>query len=102
DLTTQLGRQPSTDELAAAMKVEPTVVRKLVEDVHRATVLNYESLVVEGSAEGMMAADHASPEEEMVARERRAYLTDAVSALPERLRLVVIGYFFEDRSMQDI
>src|SRR3954453_17720420 len=38
----------------------------------------------------------------MVARERRAYLTDAVSALPERLRLVVYGYFFEERSMQDL
>src|SRR3954453_12693136 len=38
----------------------------------------------------------------MVARERRAYLTDAVSTLPERLRKVVIGYFFEERSMQDL
>ena len=27
---------------------------------------------------------------------------DAVGALPERLRLVVIGYFFEERSMQDL
>jgi len=102
ELTTQLGRQPSTEELAAALKVEPAVVRKLVEDVHRATVLNYESLVVEGSAESMIATSDASPEEELVARERRAYLTDAVAALPERLRTVVIGYFFEDRSMQDL
>ena len=29
-------------------------------------------------------------------------LTDAVAALPDRLRLVVIGYFFEERSMQDL
>jgi RNA polymerase sigma factor FliA len=27
---------------------------------------------------------------------------DAVGALPERLRRVVIGYFFEERSMQDL
>jgi RNA polymerase sigma factor for flagellar operon FliA len=27
---------------------------------------------------------------------------DAVEALPERLRLVVYGYFFEERSMQDL
>ena len=27
---------------------------------------------------------------------------DAVDALPERLRRVVIGYFFEERSMQDL
>ena len=29
-------------------------------------------------------------------------LTDAVAALPERLRRVVVGYFFEERSMQDL
>jgi RNA polymerase sigma factor FliA len=37
-----------------------------------------------------------------MSRERRAYLTDAVATLPERLRKVVIGYFFEERSMQDL
>ena len=38
----------------------------------------------------------------MLDRERKAYLIDAVHALPERLRRVVIGYFFEERSMQDL
>lgn len=102
DLTAKLGRTPTNDEIATALDVEPTSVQKLVDDVHRATVLNYESLVLEGDAESFLAADAESPEESIVARERRAYLTDAVSALPERLRHVVIGYFFEERSMQDL
>src|SRR3954447_20459280 len=38
----------------------------------------------------------------MLDRERKAYLMDAVHALPERLQRVVIGYFFEERSMQDL
>lgn len=102
DLTAKLGRTPTNDEVAKALDVEPGSVQKLVDDVHRATVLNYESLVLEGDAESFLAADTESPEEAMIARERRAYLTDAVSALPERLRRVVIGYFFEERSMQDL
>ncbi|MFZ4583702.1 MAG: sigma-70 family RNA polymerase sigma factor [Acidimicrobiia bacterium] len=102
ELMTKLGRQPTPTELAAAMKVDKGTVEKLVEDVHRATVLNYESLVIEGSAEAFLIDDGSSPEEEMVARERRSYLTDAVAALPERLQRVVVGYFFEERSMQDL
>ena len=102
DLTAKLGRTPTNDEVAKALDVEPDTVQKLVDDVHRATVLNYESLVLEGDAESFLAADSESPEEAMVARERRAYLTDAVASLPECLRRVVIGYFFEERSMQDL
>jgi RNA polymerase sigma factor for flagellar operon FliA len=102
DLTAKLGRAPSNDEIADVLQVEPEVVHKLVEDVHRATVLNYESLVLEGDAESFLAGDVESPEEAIVGRERRAFLTDAVSSLPERLRRVVIGYFFEERSMQDL
>jgi DNA-directed RNA polymerase specialized sigma subunit len=37
------------------------------------------------------------PDHVLVDRERRAYLADAVLALPERLRAVVIGYFFQER-----
>jgi RNA polymerase sigma factor for flagellar operon FliA len=102
ELTAKLGRTPTNDEVARALDVEPESVQKLVDDVHRATVLNYDSLVLEGDAESFLAADAENPEEAMVARERRAYLTDAVSALPDRLRRVVIGYFFEERSMQDL
>ena len=42
------------------------------------------------------------PDHVLVDRERRAYLADAVLALPERLRTVVIGYFFQERPMLEI
>jgi RNA polymerase sigma factor for flagellar operon FliA len=103
ELTAKLGRTPKSEEIAELLEIEPEVVHKLVDDVHRATVLNYESLALDGDAESFIAVgDVDSPEETIVNRERRAVLTDAVAALPERLRLVVIGYFFEERSMQDL
>ncbi len=103
ELTSKLGRTPTSEEIAELLQIEPEVVHKLVDDVHRATVLNYESLALDGDAESFIAVgDVDSPEDAIVARERRAVLTDAVAALPERLRLVVIGYFFEERSMQDL
>lgn len=102
ELTGRLGRAPSAEELAGELKVDAGTVHKLVDDVHRATVLNYESLVLEGDAESFLATEDAGPEDAMVARERQSYLMDAVGSLPERLRRVVIGYFFEERSMQEL
>ena len=103
DLTAKLGRTPTNDEVATVLNLDPATVHKLVDDVHRATVLNYESLALDGDAESFIATSSMdSPEDAIVDRERKAFLTDSVAALPERLRLVVIGYFFEERSMQDL
>src|SRR3546814_14865010 len=38
----------------------------------------------------------------MLQREQIGYRRDAVGTLPERLRKVVVEYFFEERQMQDI
>ena len=102
ELTNRLGRAPKPEEVALALGIAPETVHKLVDDVHRATVLNYDSLVVEGDAESFIASPDDGPEDTLLDRERKAYLMDAVGALPERLRRVVIGYFFEERSMQDL
>lgn len=102
DLTGRLGRAPSSTEIAAEMHVPAETVHKLVDDVHRATVLNYESLVLDGDAESFLCADEDSPEDAMLSRERQGYLMDAVKTLPDRLRRVVVGYFFEELSMQEL
>ena len=101
-LTGSLGRRPTAEELAEAMGIDRTQVEGLAHDLHRATVLNYDALVQSGDGEGVLLVGEDDPEGELLDRERNAYLVDAVKALPERLRVVVLGYFFEDRSMQDL
>lgn len=101
-LTAAFGRAPTPAEVAEAMGVQKSAIDGLNQDLHRATVLNYEALVQSGEGEGVVLVDDRDPEGDLLDRERNAYLVDAVKALPERLRIVVLGYFFEDRSMQDI
>src|SRR5688500_402672 len=101
-LTAKLGRAPSAEELADAMGVELSTVHGLTSDLHRATVLNYDSMLSSGDSDGVLLVDDGTPELELLERERNAYLVDAIRSLPERLQVVVRGYFFEDRSMQDI
>jgi len=101
-LTMRLGRTPTNTEIASQMGCDEKVVETLNEDVHRAVVLNYDSLVAQGSADDVMPAESRTPDAILLDRERQAYLVDAVATLPERLRRVVVGYFFEERSMQEL
>ncbi|MGI8683808.1 MAG: sigma-70 family RNA polymerase sigma factor [Acidimicrobiales bacterium] len=102
ELTSNLGRTPTTPELADKLGMAAKAISSLNCDVHRSVVLNYESIMADGTGEWTLPADDRSPDMVLLERERRAYLLDAVSALPERLRHVVVGYFFEERSMQEL
>src|SRR5436190_15034154 len=51
ELTAKLGRTPSSDEIAGHLGMETTAVDAISEDVHRAVVLNYDSMVAHGDAE---------------------------------------------------
>lgn len=102
-LVARLGRPATTAELAAEMGVAVSSIEGLQQDLHRATVLNYDSMVTSGDGESIIiGSDDDDPEASILDRERNAYLVDAIRALPERLRTVVIGYFFENRPMQEI
>ena len=99
-LTARLGRQPTAAEVAQAMGTSAGELDSINTDVYRALVLNFDALPVDGKAEDILLAGQSSPDEDILDNEKRAYLVAAVDNLPERLRRVVIGYFFEELPMQ--
>lgn len=102
-LTVQLGRQPTPAEVATHLGLEASEVQRIVDDVNRAVIVHYDALsATSGDPEELLPADGTAPDELLVERERRGYLRDAVQTLPDRLRAVVEGYFFQERLMQDI
>lgn len=102
-LTVQLGRQPTPAEVATHLGLPTGDVQRIADDVRRAVVVHYDAVsAAAGDPEELLPADGDVPDELLVERERRGYLRDAVEALPERLRVVVEGYFFEERLMQDL
>lgn len=101
ELALELGHEPTRAQLAAQLGLDTQALHRLTDDVHRATVLNYDSIVEQGG-EDLLPTGGEPPEAVLLDRERRAYLVDAVLALPERLRQVVTGYFFEERPMHRI
>jgi RNA polymerase sigma factor FliA len=102
ELTVSLGRIPTATEAGAAAGLSAGDVSRLNEDVHRATVLNYDSVFRDSEDCDALSTADGDPGEVLLRRERQAYLRDAVSALPERLRTVVVGCFFDERPMLDL
>ncbi len=101
ELTAELGRTPSVQEVAARIGCTVEDIETADDDVQRAVVFSLQGFAT-ATADDMVTEPSAGPEELLIRRERLGYLKHAVDALPERLRAVVYGYFFEERPMAQI
>lgn len=101
ELTGRLRRAPADTEVAAELGVTPADVVDIRNDLERAVVLHLDGMVDQGVG-ALSDAPTADPAQQVLGREMNAYLHDAVLALPERLRKIMVEYFFEERPMQEI
>lgn len=107
-LASELGRVPSAVEMAEALGMTRDELARLQDKLFRSVVLALEHEVNEDGDEDLtlvdVLTDHSSvePLEELETRELHAYLRDAVNLLPERHRLVIVGYFLENRTSQEL
>lgn len=89
-------------EAAAAAGLSEQEARQVVADVHRANVLSVDGLLDGEGSGAALPTDRTTPEGALLDREQTGYLRDAVDVLPDRLRHVVVGFFFEERTMADL
>jgi RNA polymerase sigma factor for flagellar operon FliA len=107
-LASKLGRVPSIEEMAEALSMETNELNRLRDRMFRSVVLALEHEVSDDVDDDLtlvdVLVDHTAiePSEELETRELHAYLRDAISLLPERQRLVIIGYFLEGKTSQDL
>lgn len=102
ELTRTLGRTPTAAELGEQLGVPVSELDAVEEDVQRAVVLSLQGFAEGVSVDEFVSQREAAPEDVVLHRERIGYLLDAVAELPERLKVVVIRYFLEERPMADI
>ncbi|MGY6500756.1 MAG: sigma-70 family RNA polymerase sigma factor [Acidimicrobiales bacterium] len=107
-LASQLGRVPSHTEMADELGITRAELDRLQDRMFRSVVLALEHEVTDDVDEDLTLVDVLTdpacvePLEELETRELLGYLRDAVDLLPERQRLVVVGYFLEGRTSQDL
>ena len=100
-LAVELGRVPNDAEVAAAAGITVEEVSANSDDVSRASVMSLQGFG-DTSIDDVLPTRAPSPEDKIEQNERIGYLIDAVALLPDRLRVVVEGYFFTERPMADI
>lgn len=107
-LLNKLGRTPTSGELAAQLNISDRELAELQGKVHRALVLSLDAPCGEEDgdpltlADGLIETSDIDPSEQIEDREQAAYLRDALELLPDRLRVVVRGYFLEGRTSADL
>lgn len=99
ELTADLGRAPTRDEIALALGVDVSEV-DTAREAAATRVLSLEGY--DGALAEVLPAREVGPEESVILDERLTYLQAAVATLPERLRTVVEQVFFHDRTVTDI
>ncbi|HTN99337.1 MAG TPA: FliA/WhiG family RNA polymerase sigma factor, partial [Microthrixaceae bacterium] len=108
NLATRLGRIPSLSETADELGISRTELDRLRDRLFRSVVLAFDSLSSDNDDEDLTVVDILAdrtvvePSTELEARELRAYMRDAVKLLPERHRVIIIGYFIEERTSADL
>lgn len=107
-LASELGRVPNVDEMAEALGVSHDELARLRDRLFRSVVLALDHETSDDSDEDLTLVDvlrdqsAVEPSEELESRELHTYLRDAVKLLPERQRLVIVGYFLEGKTSQDL
>ncbi|MEV8506190.1 sigma-70 family RNA polymerase sigma factor [Actinoplanes sp. NPDC051475] len=101
ELTAELGRTPTVAEVAERLGCSAEDIAAADDDVQRAVVFSLQGFAT-AAADDMVTEPSAGPEEMLIRRERLGYLRHAVDVLPDRLRAVIVGYFFEERPMAQI
>jgi RNA polymerase sigma factor for flagellar operon FliA len=108
ELAANGGGDASSSGVAAKLGLTEKELHRLRDRVFRSVVLALEHVVADADAEGLTLVDvladrtAVEPAEELETRELLGYLRDAVSLLPERHRIVVVGYFLEGRTSLEL
>ncbi|MES2220982.1 MAG: FliA/WhiG family RNA polymerase sigma factor [Acidobacteriota bacterium] len=105
-LTGRLGRTPMENEIAAEMDMSLDEYQHLLTDLRGLEIGSLDVGHSEDSSDDEVAYVPSSLEEgplfHCLTGEMRARLADAITALPERERLVLTLYYYEEMTMKEI
>ncbi|MDR1962120.1 MAG: sigma-70 family RNA polymerase sigma factor, partial [Gracilibacteraceae bacterium] len=103
----QLGRTPTTEEIAAHLNLDARTVEKIIGEEHMFHLLSYEELVDVGlyGTKGFresIAQNVEQPGFSVEEKELRAVITESLEELTEKEKLVMSLHYYEELKKKDI
>ncbi|MCM0081158.1 FliA/WhiG family RNA polymerase sigma factor [Geomonas sp. Red32] len=107
-LEQRLGRNPSSDEVAVAMGLELKDYFRLLEEIHLLSFVSLDDAWhdEDGAPFGLLDVledkGTESPQNQMIARQTVERLAEAIDNLPEKERIVITLYYYEELNLKEI
>lgn len=106
-LQKELGRPPEDEEVSDYLGISLETYYEMLDDAKGITLLSSEDLPPDycekhGSYEIMEGIDRGNPLSILAKSELRVILKDAIEALPEKEKLVLSLYYYEELTMKEI
>jgi RNA polymerase sigma factor for flagellar operon FliA len=107
-LEQHLGRNPSADEVAVAMGLELKDYFRLLEEIHLLSFVSLDDAWhdEDGAPFGLLDVledkGSESPQSQLIARQTIEKLADAIDSLPEKERIVITLYYYEELNLKEI
>lgn len=107
-LEQRLGRNPSSEEVAQAMGLELKEYFRLLEEIHLLSFVSLDDAWhdEDGAPFGLLDVledkGTESPQNQMIARQTVERLAEAIDALPEKERIVITLYYYEELNLKEI
>jgi RNA polymerase sigma factor for flagellar operon FliA len=108
-LSSQLQRMPGEDEVASHLGLDTSRYRRIMQDIDSAQVISLEDLVGRRDQDDGLdilesLRDESAPDplEEAERQESTLSLYRAIESLPEREKVVLVLYYFDELSMKEI
>ncbi|HPC33112.1 MAG TPA: FliA/WhiG family RNA polymerase sigma factor [Syntrophales bacterium] len=107
ELEKKLGRAPTEEEAAAHLGVEMDEYYRLLTGAKAVTVISTEDVTADyidyhTDGEWLQSVDQGNPLDLLTGEETRMRLKKAIDALPEKERVVMSLYYFEELTMKEI
>ncbi len=103
DLEKLFSRTPTDKEVATHLGMEEEKLQKVLEKAHMFNVLHFEEMLSDDCALEYTVQDKSeTSEEKLVNKEMKQVLGELIDTLPEKERLVVSLYYYEELTLKEI
>lgn len=97
------GRPPTEEVVAKTLDMPVMQMRKIMAQTHIFNLVNFEDMLSAATTVGAVASSSEErPEEQLLGRELKEILADMIDELPEKERLVITLYYYEELMIKEI